>query len=70
MREAIESRPDLLAGKRLVFLIGAPRSGTTWLQLMLASTPEVASATRLTCSRITCRSSFEGGTASVTHRAT
>ena len=35
---------DLLAGKRLVFLIGAPRSGTTWLQLMLASVPEVASA--------------------------
>jgi len=35
---------DLLAGKRLVFLIGAPRSGTTWLQLMLASAPEVASA--------------------------
>lgn len=35
---------DLLNGKRLVFLIGAPRSGTTWLQLMLASVPEVASA--------------------------
>ena len=35
---------DLLEGKRLVFLIGAPRSGTTWLQLMLASIPEVASA--------------------------
>jgi hypothetical protein len=35
---------DLLNGKRLVFLIGAPRSGTTWLQLMLASITEVASA--------------------------
>jgi Sulfotransferase family len=35
---------DLLQGKRLVFLIGAPRSGTTWLQLMLASVHEVASA--------------------------
>ncbi len=34
---------DFLAGKRLVFLIGAPRSGTTWLQLMLASIDEVAS---------------------------
>ena len=32
---------DLL-NKRLVFLVGAPRSGTTWLQLMLASTPQVA----------------------------
>lgn len=39
-----ESRRDLLAGKRLLFLIGAPRSGTTWLQLMLASAPEIASA--------------------------
>ncbi|HEY7887635.1 MAG TPA: sulfotransferase [Steroidobacteraceae bacterium] len=35
---------DLLKGKRLAFLIGAPRSGTTWLQLMLASIPEIASA--------------------------
>ncbi len=35
---------DFLVGKRLVFLVGAPRSGTTWLQLMLASIPEVASA--------------------------
>ena len=35
---------DLLNGKRLVFLIGAPRSGTTWLQLMLASIDEIASA--------------------------
>lgn len=35
---------ELLEGKRLVFLIGAPRSGTTWLQLMLASIPEVVSA--------------------------
>jgi hypothetical protein len=35
---------ELLEGKRLIFLIGAPRSGTTWLQLMLASASEVASA--------------------------
>ena len=31
-----------LSNKRLVFLVGAPRSGTTWLQLMLASSAQVA----------------------------
>lgn len=31
-----------LSEKRLVFLVGAPRSGTTWLQLMLASSEHVA----------------------------
>ena len=31
-----------LTKKRLVFLVGAPRSGTTWLQLMLASSDQVA----------------------------
>jgi hypothetical protein len=31
-------------GKTLVFLVGAPRSGTTWLQLLLARSPEVATA--------------------------
>ena len=30
--------------KRLVFLVGAPRSGTTWLQLMLASSDAVVTA--------------------------
>lgn len=44
MHQVPESRRDLLAGKRLLFLMGTPRSGTTWLQLMLASAPEVASA--------------------------
>ncbi|HTV43854.1 MAG TPA: sulfotransferase [Stellaceae bacterium] len=33
-----------LAGKRLVFLIGAPRSGTTWLQLLLSRSPRIATA--------------------------
>ncbi|MGH7045561.1 MAG: sulfotransferase family protein [Stellaceae bacterium] len=33
-----------LAGKRIVFLIGAPRSGTTWLQLLLSRSPRVATA--------------------------
>lgn len=31
-----------LSNKRLVFLVGAPRSGTTWLQLMLGSSHQVA----------------------------
>ena len=34
-----------LDGKKLVFLVGAPRSGTTWLQLLLSRSPAVASAT-------------------------
>lgn len=29
---------------RVVFLVGAPRSGTTWLQLLLSSSPAVATA--------------------------
>jgi hypothetical protein len=32
-----------ILSKRLVFLVGVPRSGTTWLQLMLASSNLVAS---------------------------
>lgn len=35
---------DVLDGKKLVFLIGAPRSGTTWLQLLLARSPFVVTA--------------------------
>ncbi|HUB98062.1 MAG TPA: sulfotransferase [Stellaceae bacterium] len=31
-----------ITGKRLVFLVGAPRSGTTWLQLLLSASPLVA----------------------------
>jgi len=40
----MSSPTDSIAGKRLVFLVGAPRSGTTWVQLMLASTDEVVTA--------------------------
>ncbi|HUB97166.1 MAG TPA: sulfotransferase [Stellaceae bacterium] len=36
--------PDI-RDKRLVFLIGAPRSGTTWLQILLSSSPAVATFT-------------------------
>jgi hypothetical protein len=31
-----------LAGRQLFFVGGAPRSGTTWLQLLLDSHPEVS----------------------------
>lgn len=33
-----------LSGKTLVFLVGAPRSGTTWLQLLLSRSPSVVTA--------------------------
>ena len=35
---------DVLHGKQLVFLVGAPRSGTTWLQLLLSRSPSVVTA--------------------------
>lgn len=35
---------EALRGKKLVFLVGAPRSGTTWLQLLLSRSPSVATA--------------------------
>jgi len=35
---------DVLRDKQLVFLVGAPRSGTTWLQLLLSRSPSVATA--------------------------
>ncbi len=35
---------ELMAQKRVAFLIGAPRSGTTWLQLLLARSTAVATA--------------------------
>jgi len=35
---------DLLCGKQVVFLVGAPRSGTTWLQLLLSRSPFIATA--------------------------
>jgi hypothetical protein len=30
---------------KLVFLVGAPRSGTSWLQLLLSASPSIATAT-------------------------
>jgi hypothetical protein len=35
---------DLPPGTRLIFLIGSPRSGTTWLQLLLSASPFIASS--------------------------
>lgn len=35
---------DMLCGKKLVFVVGAPRSGTTWLQLLLSRSPAIATA--------------------------
>jgi hypothetical protein len=35
---------DVLRGKKLVFLVGAPRSGTTWLQLLLSRSPAIVTA--------------------------
>jgi hypothetical protein len=39
-----EGAEDALYGKQLAFLVGAPRSGTTWLQLLLSRSPSVATA--------------------------
>lgn len=40
----MQDKIDVLRGKKLVFLVGAPRSGTTWLQLLLSRSPSVATA--------------------------
>jgi hypothetical protein len=41
----MNSQPeDLLRGKQVVFLVGAPRSGTTWLQLLLSRSPSIVTA--------------------------
>jgi hypothetical protein len=39
---------DWHRSKEFVFIIGAPRSGTTWLQTMLGAHPQVATAVELT----------------------
>jgi Sulfotransferase family len=38
------SGAEAVANKRIVFLVGAPRSGTTWLQLLLSRSPRIATA--------------------------
>jgi hypothetical protein len=39
---------DLLAEKKFIFIIGSPRSGTTWLQTMIGSHPYVSTTVELT----------------------
>ncbi len=39
---------NLIEDKNFIIIIGAPRSGTTWLQTILASHPKVASTVELT----------------------
>jgi hypothetical protein len=41
---AHDQAADMLCGKKLVFLVGSPRSGTTWLQLLLSRSPAIATA--------------------------
>ena len=38
------SPEEVIARKRIVFLVGGPRSGTTWLQLLLSRSPHIATA--------------------------
>ncbi len=40
----MQDQTDVLRGKQLVFLVGAARSGTTWLQLLLSRSPLLATA--------------------------
>jgi len=47
-------------GKRLVFLVGAPRSGTTWLQLMLARSKRIATVNETHLFAVYMRSLLEG----------
>jgi len=50
---------DVLRGKKLVFLVGAPRSGTTWLQLLLSRSPSVATAQEMHLFNLFMRSMVE-----------
>jgi Sulfotransferase family len=38
------SPEEVISRKRIVFLVGGPRSGTTWLQLLLSRSPRIATA--------------------------
>jgi hypothetical protein len=50
---------NVLRGKKLVFLVGAPRSGTTWLQLLLSRSPSVATAQEMHLFNLFMRSIVE-----------
>src|SRR3954452_4958640 len=51
---------QLIASKRLVFIVGAPRSGTTWLQLLLSRSPQIATANGTHLFSVYTRSLFSG----------
>ncbi len=40
--------PDILENKQFLFIVGSPRSGTTWIQTLLAAHPQVATTVELT----------------------
>ncbi|MGB2985698.1 MAG: sulfotransferase [Phycisphaerae bacterium] len=42
---------DLIFGRHCLFIVGAPRSGTTWLQMMIAAHPNVCSTVEQTIFR-------------------
>lgn len=51
---------EIIDGKRLVFLVGAPRSGTTWLQLMLGRSKRIATVNETHLFAVYMRSLLEG----------
>jgi hypothetical protein len=51
---------EIIDGKRLVFLVGAPRSGTTWLQLMLGRCKRIATVNETHLFAVYMRSLLEG----------
>jgi hypothetical protein len=50
---------NVLRGKQLVFLVGAPRSGTTWLQLLLSRPPSIATTQEMHLFNLFMRSMIE-----------
>jgi hypothetical protein len=50
---------NMLRGKKLVFLVGAPRSGTTWLQLLLSRSPSVATTQEMHLFNVFMRSMID-----------
>jgi len=48
----------LPANTKLIFLVGAPRSGTTWLQLLLSASPAIATAQETHLFNVYLRSLF------------
>ncbi|HUO00295.1 MAG TPA: sulfotransferase [Bradyrhizobium sp.] len=51
---------ELPPDTKLIFLVGAPRSGTTWLQLLLSASPRVATVTETHLFSDYTRSLFSG----------